>query len=135
MSYTLVLTRAASSMPMHDTILVVDDDAAVRQAIRRVLEIDGFAVETAADGREALASAAQHPPALVVLDMSLPALGGSRVAAALRAAHGEALPILMITADAGAREKAAPTWPAAYLRKPFDLDALLTAVHGILDRA
>ena len=117
------------------TVVVIEDEAAIADAVAARLRAEGFAVETAADGREALASAAQHPPALVVLDMSLPALGGSSVAAALRAAHGEALPILMITADAGAREKAAPTWPAAYLRKPFDLDALLTAVHGILGRA
>ena len=117
-------------------VLVVDDDPLIRRGIQRVLEHEGFVVETAADGSEAVARAAQRPPALVVLDMILPtvgAVGGSGVADALRAAHGDDLPIILITADGQAAEKARQIGAVSYLRKPFEVDALVTAVRAILD--
>ncbi len=116
-------------------ILVVDDDPMIRRGIQRVLEQEGFAVETAADGSEAVARAAQRPPALVVLDLILPTEGGSGVADALRAAHGAALPIILITADGQAAEKARQIGAATYLRKPFEVDALVAAVRTVLGRS
>src|SRR5688572_4846730 len=79
-------------------ILVVDDDVRMRQAIQWTLEDEGFLVDTASDGRQALACVARRHPALIVLDMILPDIDGSMLAAQLR--HGTAaVPILVITAD------------------------------------
>ena len=113
-------------------ILVVDDDPRIRQMIRDVLEEEGFAVAAAGDGPQAIRRAADQPPALVILDMTLPQMDGHEVAAALRAAHGRALPILTITADGGAADKARRVGAFSYLRKPFDLDDLVAAVRGVL---
>ncbi len=110
-------------------ILVVDDDPRVREAIRWALEDEGFAVQTAGDGREALVEAAQHPPALVVLDLTLPVLRGDEVARTLRTEHGPSLPILVITADGEAHTKAEQAGAYAYLRKPFEVVELLAAVR------
>ena len=69
-------------------VLVVDDDWQTRRLIRWALEEEGFVVETAADGGQALQLARRRRPALVVLDMRLPVLDGTAVAGGLRAAHG-----------------------------------------------
>lgn len=113
-------------------ILVVDDDPRIREIMREVLLEEGFVVMTAADGPQAIRRAAAQPPALVILDIGLPLMGGHEVAAALRAAHSDALPILTITADGGAADKAQRVGAFAYLRKPFDLDDLVAAVRGVL---
>ena len=118
--------------PQPPLILVVDDDSLIRQIVRDVLTEEGFAVATAADGPQAIRRATNQSPALVVLDMGLPLMDGHAVAVALRADHGPALPILMITADGGAADKAQRVGACAYLRKPFDLEDLVAAVRGVL---
>ena len=114
-------------------ILVVDDDPQVRRWIRDVLESEGLEVETAAEGRRALELAVRRPPALVVLDLTLPGLRATEVSAGLRAALGNQVPILVITANGRAAEKAAQVRAFAYLRKPFTMDELLAAVRRGLD--
>src|SRR5690606_18676057 len=102
-------------------ILVVDDDQAVRDSLRRSLEFNGFTVEVAGDGAEALAKVAQSAPDAIVMDVMMPRLGGLDATRALRAA-GNDVPILVLTArdavsdrvdglDAGA--SAAPAKPLA----------------------
>ena len=118
----------ADSAGATEVILVVDDDPGIRQTIRWALEDEGFTVATAADGQEALAQGERHRPALVILDMTLPVLDGHAVADGLRAG-GAAVPILMITADGSAVAKARRVGAYAYLKKPFDIDALLGAVR------
>jgi two-component system, OmpR family, response regulator len=115
-------------------VLVVDDDPRVRQMISWALEEEGLGVETAEDGQQALLRAAEFRPTLVILDITLPILDGYGVAAGLRVAHGEALPILAITADGSAAEKARRVGAYAYLRKPFDVEDLLLAVQQGLNR-
>jgi DNA-binding response OmpR family regulator len=110
-------------------ILVVDDDPQVRQWVHDVLESEGWAVATAADGRQALDLVARQPPALVVLDVTLPGLDGANAGQRIRAALGNQLPILLITADGRAAEKAAQIQAFAFLRKPFTVDELLAAVR------
>ena len=85
-------------------ILVVDDDPQVRRWIQDVLESDSLEVETAAEGRRALELAARRPPALVVLDITLPGLHGTEIARGLRRIVGKQVPILVITADGRATE-------------------------------
>ena len=110
-------------------ILVVDDDPQVRKWIQDVLESEGLEVETAAEGLRALELAARRPPAVVVLDITLPGLHGAEVARGLRRIVGEQVPILVITADGRATEKAAQAQAFAYLCKPFSVDELLTTVR------
>ena len=116
-------------------VLVVDDDAVVRRMICSALEEEGLPVVAADNGRLAIERASRHPPALVVLDMSLPLLGGDAVAAELRARFGERLPILVITADRRPAEKARALGAYAYLSKPFDLDDLIATVRRALQGA
>jgi DNA-binding response OmpR family regulator len=110
-------------------ILVVDDDPGLRQVIQWALEEEGWLVQTAADGRQAVEQARRFRPRLVVLDMGLPQLDGEQVAAALRQLHGELLPILVVTADGNAATKARRCGAQAHLGKPFDLDELCSAVR------
>lgn len=114
-------------------VLVVDDDPAIRQVIQWALEDQGLPVETAADGREALDRARQHRPALVLLDLGLPIVDGTRVSAELRATHGESLPIVIVSADRRVSEKAVQLRAQDYLAKPFDIEDLLTSVQHALE--
>ncbi|HEV2125338.1 MAG TPA: response regulator [Chloroflexota bacterium] len=96
-------TRAPEPERKLGTIMVVDDDPRIRQAVQWALEDEGYAVVAAADGRQALDAAATQRPALIVLDNGLPEASGAQVAAQLREIGGESLPILLITADGRAR--------------------------------
>ena len=109
-------------------VLVVDDDPIIRSLLRHALEDEGLEVETVADGPAALRRAATRRPAMVVLDLSLPQLGGERVAEGVRALHGHQVPIVVITADGQATEKARRVQALSGFQKPFDLDALIAAV-------
>jgi CheY-like chemotaxis protein len=99
----------------HSRILVVDDDAAILDSLRRALELEGYAVRTAVDGATALSSVAQSEPDAVVLDIGLPDLNGRAVAARMRAG-GLSTPILVLSAldqvdDRIAGLEAAPSRP------------------------
>lgn len=113
-------------------VLVVEDDTDLRQTIQWTLEDEGLIVETAGDGQEALNRAAQRKPSLVVLDMGLPIIDGNGVAAGLHASYGSSVSILTMTADGRAAEKAKRIGAIGYISKPFDLDALITAVKRAL---
>ncbi|HET6315222.1 MAG TPA: response regulator [Chloroflexota bacterium] len=114
-------------------MLVVDDDADIRTVIGATLTDEGMSVGTAGDGREALQRAGEVPPALIILDITLPGLDGYQVADQLRERYG-VLPILAITADGRAAEKARRVGAFAYLRKPFELDELVALVKlGLSD--
>jgi len=114
-------------------VLVVEDDSDLRQTIQWLLEDEGFLVETAGDGKEALERATQRKPSLVVLDMGLPIIDGNGVAAGLRSTYGNSVTILTMTADGRAAEKAQRIGAIGYLSKPFDLDALVDAVRSALN--
>jgi DNA-binding response OmpR family regulator len=112
-------------------VLVIDDDPQVRLLISMILEDEGFAVEAAMAGAEALRLATELPPALVVLDMSLPDMTGETLAKHLRSLWPD-LPILVVTADGKVRDKVARIGAFGYLLKPFDLGELVTLVqHGL----
>jgi DNA-binding response OmpR family regulator len=110
------------------TVLVVEDDETLREVIKWALEDLGVGVEVAADGQQALDWLARRRPALMVLDVGLPLVSGDGVAAGARSIHGE-VPILLITADGRASEKARRVGAFSYLAKPFDLDQLVSTVE------
>ncbi len=115
-------------------ILVVDDDYHLRRTIQLMLEEEQFDVLTAGDGREAVAQALARQPALIILDMGLPLLDGSEVAAQVRARYGAAVPVVLITADGLAAEKSHQIGAVSYLRKPFDFDDLIHVVQQALEQ-
>jgi len=115
-------------------VLVVEDDASLRDAVIWALEDDGLQVASAVDGVDAVRQASLRVPGLVVLDMTLPGLDGFGVAAALHSQFGDDLPILVITADGRPRYKAERVGAYAYLHKPFDVVDLVDRVREGLSR-
>ncbi|HET8975224.1 MAG TPA: response regulator, partial [Solirubrobacterales bacterium] len=116
-------------------ILVVDDEPQLRRALERALKHEGYDVELAADGDEALAAVASSGPDAVVLDVLMPKRDGLEVCRELRA-RGDRTPVLMLTArdtvsdrvdglDAGADD---------YVVKPFALEELLARLRALLRR-
>ena len=116
-------------------ILVVDDDQAVRESLRRALILEGYDVEMAADGSEALRSLAQSAPDAVVLDLQMPDVDGLEVCRRLRSS-GDATPVLMLTArDAiGDRVEGLDAGADDYMVKPFDLAELFARLRALLRR-
>jgi two-component system response regulator MprA len=118
-------------------ILVVDDERAVRESLRRALELQGYEVELASDGAEALARlAADGQPDAVVLDILMPGVDGLEVCRQIRR-RGNSVPVLMLTArDAvGDRVEGLDAGADDYLVKPFALEELLARVRALLRRA
>jgi two-component system, OmpR family, response regulator MprA len=116
-------------------ILVVDDDAAVRDSLARTLRFEGYQVETAFDGAQALASVRAGEPDAVVLDVSMPVLDGLEACRELRAG-GVLVPVLMLTARDSVGDRVAGLDAGAddYLVKPFALQELLARLRALLRR-
>ena len=116
-------------------ILVVDDDRAVRESLRRSLTFNGYSVELAQDGVEALERISSDRPDAVVLDDMMPRLDGRGVCRQLRSS-GDDLPVLMLTARDSIDERVAGLDAGAddYLPKPFALEELLARMRALLRR-
>ncbi|MEQ6899890.1 response regulator transcription factor [Nocardioides sp. YIM 152588] len=125
----------ASNATPSARVLVVDDDRAVRESLRRSLEFNGYDVHLAGDGAEALAGIGSIAPDVVVMDVMMPRLDGLETTRALRAA-GNDVPILVLTArDAvGERVEGLDAGADDYLTKPFALQELLARLRALLRR-
>jgi two-component system response regulator MprA len=117
-------------------ILVVDDDRAVRESLRRSLEFNGYQVELAGDGAQALEAIIANRPDAMVLDVMMPRLDGLEVARRLRST-GDDLPILVLTARDTVSDRVSGLDAGAddYLPKPFALEELLARLRALLRRA
>lgn len=115
-----------------EPVLVVEDDPDLRELIQCVLETEGVVVATAADGQAAVEYLERESPALILLDRELPVLDGVAVAARLRAAHGDSLRIIAMTAASSAAEFAQEVGAVDYLQKPFDVDNLIAMVRRLV---
>jgi two-component system response regulator MprA len=117
-------------------VLVVDDDAAVRNSLDRALRLNGYEVDLAVDGVDALNQVNIEPPDAMVLDVLMPNMDGLEVCRRLRS-FGDQTPILMLTAQDGVTERVAGLDAGAddYLPKPFALDELLARLRALLRRA
>ena len=117
-------------------ILVVEDDAAVRDSLARTLRFEGYQVDTAGDGREALDVVRAGEPDAVILDVSMPRMDGLETCRRLRA-DGVVLPVLMLTARDSVGDRVAGLDAGAddYLVKPFALQELLARIRAMLRRS
>ncbi len=117
-------------------ILIVDDERAVRESLRRALELEGYEIELAEDGAEALERLESQPePDAMVLDVLMPRVDGLEVSRAVRR-NGSRLPILMLTARTQVEDRVEGLDAGAddYLTKPFALEELLARVRALLRR-
>jgi CheY-like chemotaxis protein len=117
---------------MSTSIMVVDDDPLIQMTISGILEDEGYAVVCAGDGLEALAKLDEVRPAAILLDITMPRMDGYAFAAELtRRGLRETLPLIVLTADGRAPEKAAQLGADGYLAKPFNLPTLLAEVARV----
>ena len=121
---------------MQSRLLVVDDDPDVRDSLRRALGYAGYAVATASNGADALASVSRSPVDLIILDVLMPMLDGFDTCRALRE-RGNATPVIVLTARDAVDDRVAGLEAGAddYLVKPFALRELLARVNALLRRA
>jgi two-component system response regulator MprA len=117
-------------------ILVVDDDAAVRDSLARTLRFEGHQVDTARDGQEALDAVHAGEPDAMILDVSMPVLDGLHTCRQVRA-EGVLIPVLMLTARDSVGDRVAGLDAGAddYLVKPFALQELLARLRALLRRS
>jgi CheY-like chemotaxis protein len=115
-------------------VLVVDDEAVLREVVAATLEEEGYAVGTAANGVEALDRVLAEPPDVVLLDMRMPVLDGWAFAAAYHRLPPPRAPLVVMTAAPDARRSCAEAGADGWLAKPFDLDELVACVAEHLRR-
>jgi CheY-like chemotaxis protein len=111
-------------------VLVVDDDADIRESLQLLLEDEGYRVRTAADGKQAVAMMADDPPCFVILDLMMPVMDGWEVAGRMHEdARLDAIPVCVVTAT----PEWAPSDTVCVLRKPIDVHTLLEVVRTHCD--
>jgi two-component system, OmpR family, response regulator PhoP len=117
-------------------LLLIEDDAALRQGLARQLEAEGYRVDQAADGEEGLYYAQEYPADLAIVDLGLPKRNGMSIVQALRK-QGRTLPILILTARSTWQDKVQGLEAGAddYLVKPFEYPELAARVKALLRRS
>ncbi|WBP90682.1 response regulator transcription factor [Kitasatospora cathayae] len=120
---------------MTHTVLIAEDDRAIRDSLTRALTLEGYRVRIAADGTQTLAVLAEQRPDVLVLDVMMPAPDGLEVCRRLRAA-GDRTPVLMLTARVEVPDRIAGLDAGAddYLVKPFDVEELFARLRALLRR-
>ena len=133
MSDVAVIPRTASNgnPGLAGAVLIIDDEAEIRESLQTLLELEGFAVETAATGEAGLQRIGEHPFDLILLDLTLPGRNGMEILAEIRA-HETGLPVIMITAF-GTVENAVRAMQGGavnFVQKPWDNEKLLADVRA-----
>jgi two-component system, OmpR family, phosphate regulon response regulator PhoB len=117
-------------------ILIVDDEVGIVEVLSAILVDEGYLVDAAPNGREALASIARHRPQLVVLDTMMPVMDGLAALRAIRVDPALAdVRVIMMTAMANFPQHLDGPAPDAFLHKPFDLDDLLGRIVALVGPA
>ncbi len=128
-------TQAASEGRMV-RILVVDDDPAVRSVVTDALQQDGYQVDAACNGQQALTSFAKHPPDALVLDLDMPVMDGPTLVRTLRErTKWGGVPLMVVSAESGLDQTGPRLGASACLSKPFDVGELLHNVEQMAPRA
>lgn len=112
-------------------VMLVEDDLAIRETLRELLEDEGYRVESAGNGREALDRLRSgHPPRLILLDLMMPVMDGWEFRRAQRGDPALSdIPVVVLSADHPLADKVSGMAVAGYLAKPFELDALLATIR------
>ncbi|MFD5160442.1 response regulator transcription factor [Streptomyces hawaiiensis] len=120
---------------MPNTVLLAEDDRAIRNALERALTLEGYRVMAVADGVEALAQAHRNRPDVLVLDVMMPGIDGLQVCRVLRA-EGDRTPVLMLTALVETADRIAGLDAGAddYVVKPFDVEEVFARLRALLRR-
>lgn len=128
------VVRENALMANNIRILVVDDEPSVRMALRELLKSEGYEVDVAVDGADALEHIGELPPDLVLTDLDMPKMDGMQLLAQLRERHVH-LPVIVVTAVTEMRSAVAAMRAGAvdYLSKPIDFDELTIAVSRAID--
>jgi DNA-binding response OmpR family regulator len=114
------------------TILITEDDDDLRALVETMLALEGFDVQTARHGREALERVAEQMPDLILLDMKMPVMDGWTFAREFEAQHGRSVPVVVLTAAEHAALRAQEIGAAGWIAKPFQYDQLVSAVRSHL---
>lgn len=116
-------------------ILVVDDDSTIRETVAEALQLDGFNVETARNGAEALAAVRVRPPSGILLDLMMPIMDGWQFLERCRASQlCNGVPVVVMSAYSKLPEEASRLGVKGCIAKPFDLDVLLGAIERAVRR-
>ena len=117
------------------TVLIAEDDRAVRDSLERALSLEGYTVLTAEDGTEALSQVERHAPDLLLLDVMMPHKDGLEVCRDLRR-QGNPIPVLIVTAREEPPHRVAGLDAGAddYMTKPYDIEELLARLRALLRR-
>ncbi len=133
MSEAAVISRGAmnENPGLAGAVLIIDDEAEIRESLQTLLELEGFAVETAATGEAGLQRIGEHPFDLILLDLTLPGRNGMEIMAEIRA-HETGLPVIMITAFGTVENavRAMQGGAANFVQKPWDNEKLLADVRA-----
>ncbi|MEM8867351.1 MAG: response regulator [Verrucomicrobiota bacterium] len=119
---------------MNANLLLIEDNGALREIMRRRLVRRGFTVQMAADGESGYSAALKSPPDLILLDMSLPGKDGWTIAGEIKASTElKAIPLIAITAHAmhGDKEKALHAGCDDYASKPIDFESLIEKIERL----
>jgi CheY-like chemotaxis protein len=111
-------------------ILVVDDDPSILETVKAILDLEGYTVETAVNGADALDKLTHTRPVFVLLDMRMPVMDGWGFAREMRA-RGDSVPIVVMTAAQDARRWANEIGATDYVAKPFEIPQLLTTIERV----
>jgi DNA-binding NtrC family response regulator len=135
MSDTAVILRTLlnGSPSLAGAVLIIDDEAEIRESLQTLLEMEGFAVETVVTGEAGLQRIGEHPFDLVLLDLALPGRDGMEILAEIRA-HENSLPVIMITAYGTVENavRAMQSGAANFVQKPWDNEKLLADVRAAI---
>ena len=117
---------------MSTTILIVDDDADIRDMMKLFLETDGYQVIAAADGQDALEQLQRVRPGVIVLDLTMPDMDGEEFLQRMRATRFARTPVIIMSGRDSSQDKAQELHAAACVKKPVDLDELLKTIRQIV---
>ena len=132
MSEAAVIPRALNGGPgSAGAVLIIDDEAEIRESLQTLLELEGFVVETASSGEEGLQRVGEHPFDLVLLDLALPGRNGMEILAEIRS-HDLHLPVIMITAYGTVENavRAMQSGAANFVQKPWDNEKLVADLRA-----
>jgi CheY-like chemotaxis protein len=110
-------------------VLVVDDQQVIRDTLQTALDDEGFTVECAANGKEALDILERWDPCVILLDLMMPVMDGWAFCAEQRRS-GDRTPVVLLSAAGGLDEQAKTLCAAGFIAKPFDIDTVISAIEG-----